>query len=299
MADRDSLSGRGGRPYRPFGDTRLWRIGLPLLGAAVFAAVFSAAVLTDRGQALENRALRAAEFGRSVPELLRLVSVPDLVIATLALVAVALVRRRPDAASRAVAVLVVSNVAAQLLKNGLLSRPSFTAELTSTNTFPSGHTAAWVSVSFAALIVCPPVIRSLVGIASAITTSIVTYDLLDHAWHRLSDIVGAITLVLVLSTLAITLIPGAHTSTRSAPFGRVATRLLGSIALVTIVLGALSIVGALLANRSADNLLLWATEAIAICAVCASTALILVFLERTTASETQMFTNARSVRASR
>lgn len=280
--------------YRPFADFRLWRVGLPSLGVFVFAAVFAIAVLTNRGQALENRALRAAEFGRGVPELLRLVSVPGLIVATLTLVGVALLRRRADAAIRALAVLAVSNVAVQVLKYGLLSRPSFSDDLSAANTFPSGHTTAWLSVSCAALIVVPPLIRAIVAVIGATFSSLVVFDLLDHGWHRLSDIVGAVALVVVVTSLAVTLIR-VPTSFRRGRQNRLLwhggqktlDRWVSSVLLIVAAAGvagaAVCVLGATLARHSADQLLLYATEALAVGCVCFAIAAVLAFLGKTVA----------------
>jgi hypothetical protein len=211
----------------------LRRCGVVVIGVAVFAFFYCFAVLTHTGQRLENRALDAATPAHGNPLLLSLVSVPGLTIATIALVAFALLQRRMDAALRAALTLILCNVATQILKYHVLARPDFGGRLLR-NTFPSGHTTAYLSVALAIILVVPARWRALASVIGAIITTIVVIDLLGYGWHRLSDIVGAATLVLTVLTMVL-LSVRVRTPTQARPvFADMVSRILflgGAIAL--------------------------------------------------------------------
>lgn len=184
----------------------LKRSAVALTGIAVFAFFYCFAVRTFSGQRLENSALDAATPAHGNPLLLSLVSVPGLIIVTVLLVALALLQRRMDAALRAALALILCNVATQVLKYHLLARPDFGGRLLH-NTFPSGHTTAYLSVALATILVVPARWRAIASTLGALVTTIVVIDLLGYGWHRLSDIVGAAALVLTVLTLVLLTVP--------------------------------------------------------------------------------------------
>jgi hypothetical protein len=211
----------------------LRRCGVVVIGVAIFALFYCFAVLTHTGQGLENRALNAATPAHGNPLLLSLVSVPGLAVVTVSLVVLALLQRRMDAAFRAALTLILCNVATQILKYHVLARPDFGGRLLR-NTFPSGHTTAYLSVALAIILVVPARWRALASVVGAIVTTLVVIDLLGYRWHRLSDIVGAAALVLTVMTLVLLTVP-VRTPTLVRPvFAQIVSRILflaGAIAL--------------------------------------------------------------------
>jgi hypothetical protein len=253
------------------------RIVVPALSAAVFVAVYIVAVLTARGQSLEDRALGAAASPPSTPALLGAVSVPNLLLATGVLVLVALIRRRKDLALQAAIVLVVSNTAAQVLKYGILIRPQL-GDLVQKNTFPSGHTTAYVSVMFTAILVAPPVIRGLVSVVGAVACSIVAIELLEFGWHRLSDVVGAVALVVTVATLAVSIFPWRARRARAPVFARLSVRFLGIGVALGLAVAVCALGAAWIVRTHTDRLMLVSTLGFAAAAVIAAFVLFTVFL---------------------
>jgi hypothetical protein len=177
-----------------------------VLSAVGFTAVYAVGVLTRPGQVLENRALDASTFLASPGGLLSLVSAPNIAIALGLLVVLGLALRRIRPAVRAVAVVLVSTVLSQLLKNGLLARPDFVGDV-SANTLPSGHTVAYASVLFALLIVLPAKTRTVAALAVSIVLGVVVVQLLAFGWHRSSDVVAGLLLVTGVMALAHLVLP--------------------------------------------------------------------------------------------
>lgn len=185
------------------------RIVVVASAALVFAFIYSFSVRTRPGQLIENHALSAAFRSSGHPLLLTFVSMPSLIVATVVIVAVALFQRRMDAALRAGLTLVLCNVATQVLKYQVLDRPFFGGHLIH-NTFPSGHTTAYVSVALAAVLVVPVRWRAIASAVGALISVIVVADLLGYGWHRLSDIVGAATLVLAIMITVLMVVRDTH-----------------------------------------------------------------------------------------
>lgn len=243
------------------------RFLVPGVCALLFAFTYLTAVLTMRGQKLENDALSAASVPHGEPLLLALVSVPDLFIALVIVVTIGLVRRRKDAALAALLVLVVSNMATQLFKYTLLSRPDFSTLLTD-NTFPSGHTTAYLSVTIAILIVVPRRLRPVFAAIGALATSAAAIELMNFGWHRLSDIVGAVLLVTTVASLAVALIRPRDVPVVAERQVPLVTSVLSAVAAVALLAGGGFALASRVADGSRDRLLLIGTECIATAAVC-------------------------------
>ncbi|CAN5176625.1 hypothetical protein BH09ACT1_BH09ACT1_23410 [soil metagenome] len=250
------------------------RFAVPAIGAVLFAFTYVTAVLTSRGQRLENDALSAATVPHGEPLVLAFVSVPDLFFGLVAVVTIALVRRRKDAALRAFLVLALSNLATQLFKYRLLSRPNL-SDLLKDNTFPSGHTTAYLSVMLAFLFVVPTRFRPAVSVFGAVVTAAAAVELMNYGWHRLSDIVGAVLLVLTIASLAVAIIRPSSVSApseRQSAIGasRISVRILVIAGIAALLFGAAFTIVSRLADGSRDRLLLVGTEGFAAAAVCAA-----------------------------
>jgi hypothetical protein len=247
----------------------LSRFAVPVIGGVLFAFTYVTAVLTSRGQRLENDALSAATVPHGEPLVLAFVSVPDLFFGLVAVVTIALVRRRRDAALRAFLVLALSNLATQLFKYRLLSRPDF-SDLLKDNTFPSGHTTAYLSVMIAFLIVVPTRFRPAVSVFGAIVTAAAAVELMNYGWHRLSDIVGAVLLVVTIASLTVAIIRPSPVSLPPERRSVIGARILVGAGTAALLFGAAFTIGSRFADDSRDRLLLVGTEGFAAAAVCAA-----------------------------
>jgi len=181
--------------------TRLSSWGLFAACAAIFTLVYFFGILTHQGQRVENTVLESATFEFGWRQVLRFVTVPNIAIALVALVALAAAGRRWRTAAQVAAVIGISNALTQLLKYAVLGRPDL-IESQSVNTFPSGHTVAFASVLMGAIIASPTWLRPFIAVAATALMATVNVQLLAFGWHRPSDIVGGILLVTAVTALA-------------------------------------------------------------------------------------------------
>ncbi len=197
------------------------------------------------GQRAEASVLEAASFTYDPPAPLSLISVPAVIVALLLIGAIAL---WAHGAGRALAVVIFPTIAivtSQLLKQRVLERPGL-FEFDAENTFPSGHMTVFTVVSAALIWAVPRVLQPTVALLGAILTGVAAWQLLEYGWHRPSDLIGALSLgVLVFACAALIRVRGSRTLPR-AP-GRVSfavNRILGVLlALVgaTLVAGGLAL----------------------------------------------------------
>lgn len=232
--------------------TRRW-ITFAVLAALGVAAVYWLAVLTPQGQAAENSGLRGADlvFGRATGTaagtLAEVTPVSMIAGAVLAAV-IALVRRRPALALASVGSIVVTAALTQLLKNVVLERPLLveTDAWYTGGSFPSGHTAAAVSVVFALAMVVPGRGRTVVLALGGAIVVLVGNLTMAASWHRASDVLGADLVAFASASLAC-----AWLSTRAqlgraprkGPRRRVNRLLTGCAVVAVIVLAALAVQG--------------------------------------------------------
>lgn len=179
-------------------------LAVPLISGAAFVAVYVAGVLTARGQALEDLALAGATPARQLPFVLSLVTVPILLLALVVLLGIAAARRRWDRMLQAALVVGISNLATQTLKYVVLGRPPLGGP-SDENSFPSGHTTAYVSVFMALVIVVPAGWAWGAALVGTVLSSWAALELLGYGYHRLSDVLGAIALVLTVLSASLVL----------------------------------------------------------------------------------------------
>jgi membrane-associated phospholipid phosphatase len=256
-------------------------LAIALVGGIGFAAIYVAAVLTHRGQTVENRALSGAGYGTHSHELLGLVTIPNIAIALLVTVAIALARRNVRAAFRVVTVIGAANVLAQLLKYTVLTRPDL-ADSSAANTFPSGHTVAWASVAIGLLLVLPAVARPVVAFVGAALVSIVAFQLLAYGWHRASDVIGGLLLVLALAALAMLFIPdSARIPAARRSSGMITLGLLAAgFALGVLALGALTALFAIDGDLASERMLLLSSQVLCVTVVLGTFAAALLLVQR-------------------
>jgi hypothetical protein len=215
----DSTADPGGTPRSVTPDARPpgsvdGRPVLRFLGAAAIAggllwAVYAGFVQTELGQRLENLALAGAELrGASDREEslgnLSQISAVSFGVAILLVLAIALARRQGRLGLLAVAVMVASTIAAEVLKD-VLSRPELVTgpAWLLRNTFPSGSATVATAIGIGALLVAPGRLRWLVMPMAAAYAAAIGQSTQIAGWHRLSGAIGGVFVVLVVACVAL------------------------------------------------------------------------------------------------
>lgn len=224
------------------------------LGAVAFAYVTRLALGTVWGQELDESALAGTSFGKGTlwkvgEPVLDVVSNSFVVLALGGAILISLLRRRWGLAAQVVVLVAGANLTTQILKHQVLERAHL-GVLTERpgNSLPSGHTTVAASVSIALLLVVPRRMRPVVALLGAVYTALTGVSTLVGGWHRPSDVVAALLVVLVWTALVLALTPATgidrrakHTSVGTT----VATTLLAIGTAVAGVLAAGLLTGAL------------------------------------------------------
>lgn len=223
--------------------TRRW-MTTAILAVLGVAAVYWLAVLTPQGQGVENSGLRGADlvFGRATGTAagaLADVTPVSMVAGALLVTVIALIRRRPALAIASVGSIVVTAGLTQLLKNVVLVRPDLVdaASRYTGGSFPSGHTAAAVSVVFALAMVLPGLARTVVLALGGTVVVLVGNLTMAASWHRASDVLGADLVALASASVACAWLTGrAQVGRAPQRARRGANRLLVVCSVVVVVL---------------------------------------------------------------
>lgn len=255
-----------GAPILPVG---AWREGvlppLPRARRGALAAAGAVAVLaalgvwltwrvfvtTAAGQQVDDMAWWGAVHGQgrlwSVAEpVLDVVSVAFVVAGVVAAVAMAAARRRWFLTVQVVVLVGGANVTTQVLKKVVLDRPDLLDGWNGANTLPSGHTTVAASVSAAMLVAAPRAWRPVVALLGAAYTAATGVSTLVGQWHRPSDVVAALLVVLAWGALVCAVTGGsALDRPRRAgdTFASPGSSVLAGLALLGGTLGALVSVG--------------------------------------------------------
>ncbi|AGL18706.1 phosphatase PAP2 family protein [Actinoplanes sp. N902-109] len=176
-----------------------------VLAAAGVAALYYLFVRTSQGQVFDTRAMRGADVShpRAVEVMQRALNgttLVSLVAICVAAAAIGFVRRRADLAIAAALLVLGANASARLLKTYLV-RPDLDGTSMS-NSFPSGHTTAAASVAAALILTLPFAIRGTVAMIGAAYTTLIAIATVWAEWHRPSDTMAALLVVLAWSALA-------------------------------------------------------------------------------------------------
>lgn len=232
----------------------VWPLIVALVAAAGTWVTWRVFVRTEHGQAVDEAALDGAHIGQNrlweiAEPVLSVVSVGFIAAAILTCAVIAFLRRRWSLALVAAAVLIGANATTRVLKVWVLDRPDhgYGPDL---NTLPSGHTTAAASVAAAVLLVVPPLARPWVAVLGAGYAGATGVSTLIGQWHRPSDVVAALFVVLAWAALGCAVLAPADPTVdrspptavlRSVPGGggeRAATRIaLGLLAVVTVLAG--------------------------------------------------------------
>lgn len=195
------------RPYSP-------RPGGVLLGLLMFVAGALGTwaswrwfVDTAVGQRIDQVAFRGSGIGRSTlwsgaERVLGVVSVPFVVVVLGAVALIALLRRRWLLALQVIVLVGGANLTTQVLKHVVLDRPRLADDTGPVgNSLPSGHTTVAASVAAALLLVVPRRARPAVAVVGAGYTAVTGVSTMVGGWHRPSDVVAAVTVVLAWAGL--------------------------------------------------------------------------------------------------
>jgi membrane-associated phospholipid phosphatase len=207
--------------------------GLVAVAAAALAwAVWRFFVDTYAGQMLERAAFDGAVNGQGPlwtlgEPVLDTVSVTFVVVGLAAAMAIAVVRRRWGLAVQVGFLVVGANVTTQAVKHVLLGRENLIGGWTAENSLPSGHTTVAASVAAALLLVVPRAARPLVAVLGGAYTAAIGVSTLVGQWHRPSDVVAAVLVVLAWGALVCAFTPRSSLDPRAgASPGSVVTAVL-------------------------------------------------------------------------
>jgi len=178
-----------------------------LVAAVGVWATWRVFVGTYTGQRVDQVAFEGATFGQGrlwqvAEPVLDVVSVPAIALVLVAAVVIAAVRRRWELAVQVAVLVGGANLSTQVLKHVVLDRPQLGLGAFDANTLPSGHTTAAASASAALVFVVPPRARPWAALLGAGYTAATGISTLVGRWHRPSDVVAAVLVVLAWSALA-------------------------------------------------------------------------------------------------
>jgi membrane-associated phospholipid phosphatase len=158
--------------------------------------------------------------------LLDLLEPEFFVVWGIALVAVAVLQKRPLVALAVALVLSVAPFSAELLKPLVAHPHARIAPLYITSaSWPSGHATAAMALAWCAVLVAPPARKLAVATIGAVTVAAVGCALLILAWHMPSDVLGGYLLATLWVALAVAALRAIGSSgVSSRPPGRPARR---------------------------------------------------------------------------
>jgi membrane-associated phospholipid phosphatase len=241
----------------------LWHVCAPavlaVFAAAGVAAIYQVFVRSGLGQSVDTSALRGADVDhpRVVEVLSRTLdgtSLASLVLVCLAAAGIGLVRRRIDLAVGAAVLVLGANLTTQLLKTRL-ARPDLDG-FPAPNSFPSGHTSAAAAVAFALVLVFPAAIRGMVALAGAAYVAVIAVATVWAEWHRPSDAVAALLIVLAWGGLVTAVLRARRlraTGATARP-SRLATLVFLAVGTITAAAGLVGLAAVVLSERVTPDL---------------------------------------------
>ena len=184
------------------------RIVALLACVALWLLLSYAAISTAAGQVLDTLLMEATmrATGRLVSftsVVTGVVSVPAMVVAGVVVALVAVARKRPTLAGRALGMVIGANVTTQLLKD-MISRPDLGMTTGISNSLPSGHSTVAVTLSLALVAIAPQWLRAPSAWIGWAWTSLMGVSVMMAGWHRPADVVVA---VLIAGAWALALSP--------------------------------------------------------------------------------------------
>lgn len=215
--------------------------------------VWWAMVTTWPGQRVEERVFVTADrfqdvVNHLVEPVLLLGSPPWLVTGFLVACGIGLLRRRLTAAILAAVVVLGSNLTTQVIKDGVFHRTGLVGEWNrDINTLPSGHVTVVAAAWAALLLVVPRSWRPATALAGAAATCAMSLATIADRWHRPSDVVAAVLVVVAWTALVCAFAPAGWAGPEDvSPAGDgdgaalLVITLLGTVAVPTAVLSVLA-----------------------------------------------------------
>jgi membrane-associated phospholipid phosphatase len=193
-------------------------LAVSVLSALAVWGLWRVFVVTATGRRVDLASYDGAELGRNslwqvAEPVLDVISVPFIAVVLLATMLLAVLRRRLQLAVQVAVVMGGANLTTQLLKDVVLGRPDRGLEDHLFNTLPSGHTTAAASVAVALVLVVPRRLRPAAALLGALYTAATGVSTMVGGWHRPSDAVAAVLVVLCWAGLASALSAPLHGST--------------------------------------------------------------------------------------
>ena len=232
-----------------------------LLAGAIGVAAYVLGVLSATGQRLENRVLDAADFSLAPPGPLEYVSNTSVIIALGVCCLIAWVRWGVGRAIQIFLAAVLAIVLSQLLKLSVLDRPAL-VDVDAANSFPSGHATVFAALLAAAVWAVPPSLR---GFMSVLWTGILSFagvQILAYGWHRPSDVIGAMALVMASFALCAWIRPLRERRTETRVSSRLSRGVLRFVVLIGVSVAVVAFTFGLAGAADAgDRAMLFAGEA--------------------------------------
>lgn len=200
-------------------------LALAALCVVLTVALYVLFVRTRFGQridhaALEGRASLSDESVDNADDLLRTIDIASVAILGGGVVLVAVLRARFLLAAAAAVLIGGANITTQVLK-AVLPRPELLPghpDIGLGYTFPSGHTTVAASIAVGALLVVPRRLRGAVAVVGVLYAAAVGVATLTAGWHRPSEAIAAVSVVIGWGALAAWVI-----AVRNGPRGRPGT----------------------------------------------------------------------------
>ena len=176
-----------------------------LLVAGVFALAVPAAHERDAAMLHGFVGLDRPSVHRAISFLAHLGDTLPYACAGLLCIAVALARRRGWRAVAVACLLAVTGVTTQVLKHAL-AQPRlehWLPEQVATNSWPSGHSTAAMTLALCAVLVAPPALRAAAAMLGGAFAVGVGYAVLVLGWHYPSDVLGGFLVAGLWTSLAV------------------------------------------------------------------------------------------------
>jgi membrane-associated phospholipid phosphatase len=260
LAARPDETAATGDPARGRGASHVLAHALvAILAAAGVAGVYLACIRTGLGQSVDTLMMQGADVSHPrVVEVLNKAlngtTLVSLVAVCLAAAAIGFIRGRIDLALAAGLLVIGANGSTQLFKTRL-PRPDLDG-FPAPNSFPSGHTTAAASVAFALILVLPFAIRGTVALIGAAYVTIIAVATVWAEWHRPSDTVAALLVVLAWGAGASALVRANRVRIKgvTAKPNRLAMLVFGVLGAISALAGLLGVGAVILSERSMPEL---------------------------------------------
>ena len=213
------------------------------LGAAalvLLVVTWLVLVGTEVGQRIENAALLGAEFRSSAErelglERLSVISTTMFGIVVVVVFIAALGRRRAALGGVVAGAMVVSVVAVEVIKASL-PRPELVsgAAWLLRNSFPSGTAAVAAAVAVGLLLVSPARLRWVALPVGTIYAAVIGEATQATGWHRLSDVVGSVLVVIAVTSAALAGLASAGLVQRTDR-GRIDRRVRNTLTILAVI----------------------------------------------------------------